>query len=183
MDVIDPDRIRELEAKTGHDVIAINQALEEILSDEAKPFVNMGRTSADTTQTAKALQLKSALKVIATSIENLRDILLDKSIERKDIVAMDTTHLYDALPTTAGRPFAHYAEMLQSGLNYLKYAYENSLIGKWGDATGNHHAATVLGLDGMQLQETYCQMLGLKHMTASAQTSGLEYEADVMYAL
>lgn len=119
-------------------------ALEEVISDEAKSFVNMARTSADTTQTAKALQLKAALEVIATSVENLRDILLDKSMEWKDIPAMDTTHLYDALPTTAGRPFAHYAEMLQSGLDRLKYIYENSLVGKRGDATGNHHAAEVL---------------------------------------
>lgn len=183
LDTINPDHIRELEEKTGHDVIAINKALEEVISDEAKPFVNMTRTSADTTQTAKSLQLKAALEVIATSIENLRDILLDKSMEWKDIPAMDTTHLYDALPTTAGRPLAHYVEMLQSGLDRLKYVYENSLIGKRWDATGNHHAATVLWLDGMQLQETYCQMLGLKHMTASAQTSGLEYEADVMFVL
>lgn len=183
LEAIDPNRIRELEDKTGHDIIAVNMALEEVISNEAKSFVNMARTSADTTQTAKALQLKAALEVIATSVENLRDILLDKSMEWKDIPAMDTTHLYDALPTTAGRPLAHYAEMLQSGLDRLKYIYENSLIGKWGDATGNHHAAEVLWLDGMKLQEAYCQMLGLKHMTASAQTSWLEYEADVMFVL
>lgn len=52
---IDPDRIRELEAKTWHDVIAINKALEEKVSSESATHINKAKTSADTTQNAKAL--------------------------------------------------------------------------------------------------------------------------------
>ena len=74
---------------------------------------------------------------------------------------MDTTHLYDALPTVAGRPFAHYAEMLQSGLQVLGFFHQNSIKGKWGDATGNHHQATDYGVDGMNLQEEFCRELGI----------------------
>ena len=180
---IDPNRIRELEEQTGHDVIAINTSLEEMVDLDARPHINKAKTSADTTQPARALQLKASLEIIADSAENLRDILLEKSRAWIDIPHMDTTHLYDALPTLAGRPFAHYAEMLQSGLKFLKFVYENSILGKWADATGNHHSATALGIDGIKLQAEYCKDLGIGFMDAPAQVPGLEFEADVFYVM
>lgn len=181
--VIDPNRIRELEEQTGHDVIAINSALEEKLSSNARPHVNKARTSADTTETARALQLRDSLGIIAGSVENLRDILLEKSLDWATVPHMDCTHQYDALPSVAGRPFSHYAEMLQSGLDFLAYVHEKSMVGKWGDATGNHHSANALCMNGIRIQEDYCRGLGLRWMDAAAQTPGLEFQADVVYLL
>jgi adenylosuccinate lyase len=180
---IDPDKIRELEERKGHDVIAINESLEGVLSEASRADVNKLKTSADTTVPAKALQTKRAIEIIIDSTENLRDIVLEKSMAWIDIPHMDCTHQYDALPTVLGRPFSYYAELLQSDLNFLKFVYENSLIGKWGDATGNHHSATALGVDGIRLQEEYCKALGLKWTIASAQLPGLEFEADVFFAM
>jgi len=180
---INADRIRELEDEIGHDVIAINNAIEEKVSPEIAADVNKARTSADTTQTARALQIKASFEVMADSIENLRDIVIEKSLDWIDVPYMDTTHLIDALPTVAGRPFAHYAEMLQSNLKFLRFAYDNSLVGKWGDATGNHHSANDFGIDGMRLQKEYCGDLGIDYMIAPAQVPGLEFEADVFYVL
>ncbi|MBS3081371.1 hypothetical protein J4416_00350 [Candidatus Pacearchaeota archaeon] len=181
---ISADHIRELEEQTGHDVIAVNTGLEEVLSSDGVRFhVNKIRTSADTTQSARAIQFKQSLEVVAGSIENLRDILIEKGESWQDFPHMDTTHLYDAMPTVAGRPFVHYAEMLQSGLDFLKFVYDNSLKGKWGDATGNHHSAKTLGIDGLVLEAEYCKTLGIGKMIAPAQVPGLEFEADVQYVL
>jgi adenylosuccinate lyase len=183
LDYIDPNRIRELEEKTGHDVIAVNTSLEEVLKPKARPHVNRLKTSADSTQPAKALQFKAALEEIADSTENLRDISAEKSIEWIDIPFMDQSHLYDALPTVAGRPLAHYVEMLQSGLDFLKFIYNFSIMGKWADATGNHHQATASGVDGMKLQEEFCKKLGVGWMDAPAQLPGLEFESDIVYSV
>jgi len=180
---IDPNRIRAIEDETRHDVVAINKALEEVLSQEAKPYVNKAKTSADTTQPARALQIKESLEVIANSTENLRDITLEKAVEWNNVPYMVSTHLLDALPSVAGRPFAHYAEMLQSDLKVLKFVYENSLMGKWADATGDHHSARTLGINGIKLQKEYCKDLGIGFMDAPAQIPGLEFEADVCFVL
>lgn len=180
---IDPNRIREIEDKTGHDVIAINTALEEVLSPEAKPYVNKAKTSADATQPATALQLKEALEVTADSIENLRDITLEKSSEWIKVPYMVLTHGLDSLPSVAGRPFSHYAETLQSDLNFIKFVHDNSIMGKWADVTGDHHSAKVLGIDGIKLQEEYCKDLGVGHMIAPAQIPALEFEADVTFSM
>lgn len=180
---VSPERIRALEADTGHDIIAITRALEEQVSEAAKPHVGDLRTSADTTQTARALQFKESLEVIADSVENLRDITIEKACLWKDVLWVDTTHLLDALPGVAGRAFAHYAEMLQSGLEFLWFVYQNSIKGKWADATGNHHSAKLRGIDGVAFEDAYCKELGIGHMVAPAQIPGLEFEADVMYVL
>ncbi len=180
---INPSRIRELEEITGHDVIAINTALEEVLSESARVHVNKLKTSADTTQPARVLQLKQSLEVITDSTENLRDIVLEKALEWANILHIDSTHGYHALPTVAGRPLVHYAEMLQSGLDLLQYIYHHSLKGKWGDATGNHHQATDYGVDGLALQEEFCRDLEIGWSEAPAQIPGLEFESDIVYSL
>ncbi len=180
---VKPDKIREIEARTGHDIIGVNTALEEVLSEAARVHVNKAKTSADTTQPARALQLKKSLEVVADTIENLRDITLERAVGWINIPYMDGTHGFDALPTVAGRPFTHYAEMLQSGLDLLKFVYIHSIMGKWADATGNHHSATVLGISGMNLEGDYCNRLGVGHMIAPAQLPGLEFEADVFFVL
>lgn len=127
---VKPERIAELEEQTGHDVIAVNSALGELVSGKAKSHINKTRTSADTTETAKGIQLKGAIEIIADSAENLRDIVLERALEWIDEPHMDVTHLYDALPTVAGRPFAFYAEMLQSDLDLMKFIHGFSLLGK-----------------------------------------------------
>jgi len=180
---IDAQRIRELEEKTGHDVIAINTAWGEVVSPEAGTHINKARTSADTTDTAKGKQLKESVEVAIDSLENLRDITLEKAMDWIDVVNMDTSHLYDALPSVAGRPFAFYGEMLHEGIKFLAHLYENSIFGKWGDATGNHHSATVLDVDGMKLQEEYCKRLGLRHMKAPAQVPGREFLSNIVYGM
>ena len=183
---INPARIREIEAKGGHDVIAINTAWEEVVAERrplATAHINKIRTSADSTEAAKALQIKRGLEVIADSTENLRDIVLERALEWDSVSHMDQTHLYDAIPTVAGRPFAHYAEMLQSGLDVLKFFHDYSTVGKWSDVTGNFHSAVDMEMDGRKIENEFCNRLGIRHMKASAQVPGREYVMDIFYSL
>lgn len=177
------ERIRELEAKTWHDVIAINTALEEQLSDIAKTHVNKWKTSADTTQPVRALQLKYAMQIIILVTENFRDIMCEKAMEWRNVPFMDTTHWYDALPTTAWRPIVHYIEMIQSNLDKLKEVYLHSIIWKWWDATWNHHSATALWINWIELQQKLCERLWIWYMDASAQIPWLEFEFDVAFVM
>lgn len=186
LDSVDPAYVRELEAKGQHDVVAINTAWGEAadkIAPGASSVTNFLRTSADSTETSKAMRCKRSFEVLAGSVENMRDIALEKSVEWLDDPYMDQTHFYDALPTVAGRPFSFYAEMLQSDLGFIAFVYANSLFAKWADATGNHHSATTVGIDGMRLQQAYADRLDLRCMTAPAQIPGREFNADIMYAL
>jgi adenylosuccinate lyase len=186
LEAVNPGRVRELEDITGHDVVAVNTAWGEAadrIVPGASSIINFIRTSADSTETAKAIRCMRSFEVYARSLENFRDILLERSIEWLDKPFMDQTHLYDALPTVAGRPLSYFAEMLQSDLDFIAFVYGVSLLAKWADATGNHHSATTAGINGIELQEKYAGRLGLRCMTAPAQIPGREFNADVMYAL
>ncbi len=180
---VDLERVREIEEQTWHDVIAINRALAEKVSEDAQTHINKAKTSADTTQPVRALQFKSSLEIIARVTENVRDILCEKAVLWRDIAFMDTSHLYDALPTTAGRPLVHYVEMLQSNLDIIHFVYQNSLKAKWGDATGNHHSATALWIDWQELQKNLASKLQVWYMDAAGQIPGLEFEADIFFAM
>jgi len=184
---VNPDKVRALEAKKGHDQIAINMALEEeVIKVEpaAAPFVGGLKTTADTSEATTAVQLKDGLKIMAGSIENLRDITLERAaFDWFNIPHMDGTHLYDAVPTVVGRPFVHYAEMLHDDLTVMKIFFRHSLIGKWADITGNHHSTTDAEIDGIELEEEFCKELKIKHMMAPAQVPGREFLTDVMYSL
>ncbi|MFH0830135.1 MAG: lyase family protein [Candidatus Aenigmatarchaeota archaeon] len=184
---VNPDRVRAIEAAKGHDQIAINTVWEEE-AEKACPgagaHTNALKTTADTSEPTNALQFSKGLKIIAGSVENLRDITLERAaLDWINISHMDGTHLYDAVPTVVGRPFVHYAEMLHDDLDVIRFVYNHSLVGKWSDITGNHHSATDADIDGMELEEALCRELEIGHMTASAQVPGREFSADVMYSL
>jgi adenylosuccinate lyase len=100
-----------------------------------------------------------------------------------DAINMDTTHLLDALPGMAGRPFSFYAEALQKGIEQMIFYYNNAIYGKWGDATGSHHSATSFDVDGMKLQEKYCKKLGLNHMIASSQVPARELLSQIVFGV
>ena len=183
---VSPARIREFEAKKNHDIDAVNRAWEEQavnINPNAGAHVNKLRASADSSVSANALQMKKGLEVVADSVENLRDIVLEKSLEWINTSHIDTSHLLDALPTVAGRPFSHYAEMLQSDIFWIKTAHDNSIIGKWSDATGNCHSAVDAKVDGRKLEREYCKRLGVGYTLAPAQTPGREFIADVLFVL
>lgn len=183
IEYVKPERIRQIEADGEHDIDAINTAWGEQVSDEAAAHINKTRTSADSTETAKGLQIKKSVEVIVDSLENLRDIIIERAVSWIDDIHMDVTHLYDALPSVAGRPFAFYVEALQAGIDQLAHYYVNSIYGKSADATGNHHSATALGIDGIKFQEEYCKRLGLKHMIAPAQIPAREFLSQIIFGI
>ena len=55
-----PERVRELEEKTGHDLAAFVDAVGEGLDDEGRRWLHYGLTSSDVLDTALALQVREA---------------------------------------------------------------------------------------------------------------------------
>lgn len=177
---VDPAAVKAEEERTGHDVLGVTNTLSKVLSTEAKPHTGKYMTSADSTETGKALRLKKSLEILIESGENLRDIVLEQALAWKDMPHMQVTHLFDAVPETFGRAFAHYAERLSIRIERLKYVYDNSVYGKYSDATGNYHAANAVGVNGIKLEDELCRKLGIKHMIASSQVPAREFITDIV---
>src|SRR5258708_15248246 len=70
----DLKRIHEIEAEVRHDVIAFTTAVAEKVGPEAR-WLHYGLTSNDVVDTAQALQIKEASRIIADDLEQLKTVL------------------------------------------------------------------------------------------------------------
>jgi|GEM_PF-701567 len=188
LNYVKPDRVRQIEEQTDHDIIAVNTAWEEQvrkLNEKAASHIHKFRASADATESQWALQAKDFLENYSFSLENLRDIIIEKAVSEEwfNTPHVIKTHGFDAAPSVAGRPLIFYAESIQQGIDLLEYFYKNSTVGKWGDAIGCHHSAKSGGLDGIETQEEYCRRLGIGHMIAPAQIVSREFHTDIVYGI
>lgn len=88
---------------------------------KANDDVNKSQSSNDTFPTAMHIACyKTIVEVTIPNIENLRDTLLAKSDEFKNIVKIGRTHLMDATPLTLGQEISGYAAQLTFGIKALK---------------------------------------------------------------
>ena len=104
------DRILEIEAKVKHDVIAFTMNVAESVGAEAR-YLHYGLTSNDVVDTAQALQVRDASKILIDGLEKLSEILKKRAHEFKNTPMMGRTHGIHAEPVTFGCKIAiWYAE-------------------------------------------------------------------------
>jgi fumarate hydratase class II len=98
------------------------------LSDEKKILhpnddVNKSQSSNDTFPTAMHIAAyKQVADITIPGMEKLRDTLLKKSSEYKNIVKTGRTHFMDATPLTLGQEFSGYAQQITNSLRALHNA-------------------------------------------------------------
>src|ERR1700742_684873 len=98
----DVERIDEIEKVTRHDVIAFTTAVAESMAaaghSEASRWFHYGLTSTDVVDTAQALQLRQAAKILHADLVRLREILKRRALEFKHTVQIGRTHGVHAEP-------------------------------------------------------------------------------------
>lgn len=96
--------------------------------------VNKAQSSNDTFPTAMHIAAVEEIhRKLIPMVTKLRDALLIKQNEFKDIIKIGRTHLMDAVPLTLGQEFSGYVQMLNNGLDRINSAlprlYELALGG------------------------------------------------------
>jgi adenylosuccinate lyase len=153
---IDVARILEIEAKVRHDVIAFTIAVQETVGDpEAARWLHYGLTSNDVVDTAQALLVRDASKLIEKGIARFGEILEKRAWEFKDTPEIGRTHGIHAEPITFGLKIANwYAENRRDAERFAAAA-EQMAVGKISGAVGT---CTHLG---PEIEQKICQRLGL----------------------
>src|SRR5277367_6584258 len=106
---IDVARINEIEAKVRHDVIAFTVAVQETVGDaESARWLHYGLTSNDVVDTAQALLIREASRLIENKIEALGEVLEHRAWEFKDTPEIGRTHGVHAEPITFGLKIANW---------------------------------------------------------------------------
>ena len=158
----DLKRIHEVEAEVKHDVIAFTTAVAEKVGSEAR-WLHYGLTSNDVVDTAQALQVKEASKIILHDLQRLKDVLHRRSHEFKHTPMIGRTHGIHAEPTTFGLKLATwYAEVVRDIARFER-ASEEMRVGKLSGAVG-----TFAHLEP-EMEEKICRRLGLEPAPISSQ--------------
>jgi len=100
--------------------------------------VNKSQSSNDTFPTGMHIACyKMIIETTIPGVEQLRDVLLQKSTDFKDVVKIGRTHLMDATPLTLGQEFSGYVSQLNHGLKALRNTLEHlSELALGGTAVG-----------------------------------------------
>ena len=163
----DVARIDAIERETRHDVIAFTTAVAETMAAagqaDASRWLHYGLTSNDVVDTAQALILKQASKLLLDGARALSEILKRRAFEFKHTVQMGRTHGIHAEPITLGLKLALWYDEVVRGTARLEAAAEDLRVGKISGAVGT------FGHIGPQAEERICTRLDLKPAAIASQ--------------
>lgn len=172
----DPERIKELEKRTKHDVVAFIECVSESLGPLSRYF-HMGLTSSDLLDTTFSLLLKEAAEIIISDIEDLLQVLKEKAEKYKYTPIMGRTHGMHAEPITFGLKLANFYDEMKRNLYRMQAAKEMVSYGKISGACGNYAHVPPF------VEEYVLKKLGLKVAPISSQIVSRDYYAQFFTTL
>ncbi len=158
----DLKRINQIEAEVKHDVIAFTTAVAEKVGPQAR-WLHYGLTSNDVVDTAQALQLKAASRIILEDLKKLEAVLARRAHEFKHTPMIGRTHGIHAEPITFGLKLANWCAETARNIVRFERTAEEMRVGKLSGAVG-----TFAHLEP-ELEEKICDRLGLEPAPISSQ--------------
>lgn len=131
----DIERIKEIEEEVKHDVIAFLTNVNENVGEFSR-YIHMGLTSSDVIDTALALQMRRAAKLIKKELDNLHDAILLQVKKHKHTVTIGRSHGIHAEPTTFGFKLAVWLEEVRRHKIRLDQAIEMISVGQMSGPVG-----------------------------------------------
>jgi adenylosuccinate lyase len=165
--VTDAQAIKDIEARTNHDVKAMEYWLKQRLAANAEvmrvsEFIHFGCTSEDINNVSHALMLKDAvgncyLPALDQMIARLREL----AHQLAGLPMLARTHGQPATPTTLGKEMANIAARLMRARAQVTAV---SLTAKFNGAVGNYnaHLAAYPALDWEEFNRRFIESLGLE---------------------
>ena len=133
----DVARINEIEAEVNHDVIAFLTSVSEHVGEESK-YLHFGMTSSDMLDTAQALRIRQAARIIDKKIQTTLKLVRSLAHKHKTTPCLGRTHGMAAEPTTVGLKLSvWYAELIRRRETFLKAARQLE-VGAISGAVGNY---------------------------------------------
>jgi adenylosuccinate lyase len=172
----DVKRIHEIEAEVKHDVIAFTTAVAEIVGTHSRWF-HYGLTSNDVVDTAQALLVAQASKLIAADLVRLAEVLKRRAWEFKNTPMVGRTHGIHAEPITFGFKLANWYSEVRRDIVRFEAATEDMRVGKFSGAVGTFAHLSP------ELEEKICARLNLKPAAVSSQVIQRDRHAHYMATL
>jgi len=168
-------RVEELERETRHDLMAVVLALTEACAGDAGKYVHLGATSNDIQDSATALQLRDAIRVIEEGLDGLVDAFSDLATKHKKTIMLGRTHGQAAVPITFGLKVAVFASEVARQRERMRQATPRIVVGKMSGAVGTGAA---FGPQALDIQTSVMTELGIGFEEAATQVVGRDRHAE-----
>ena len=172
----DIDRIAEIEAKVGHDVIAFCTSVAEKVGPPAR-HIHYGLTSSDVVDTAMALRMVRATDRLLEGVKGLLEVLERQARAHRKTVMVGRTHGIHAEPYTLGLKFAAWFAEAQRNHQRLQAVREEIAVGKISGSVGTYAHL------GPNIEAAVLERLGLKPETVSTQVVARDRHANYLGVL
>jgi adenylosuccinate lyase len=170
------ERIEAIEAETKHDVIAFLTNVAETVGPDAR-YIHLGMTSSDILDTAMAVRLRQASKIILRGCDRLLAALKKKALRHKLTVMVGRSHGIHAEPMTFGLKLALWFDEMRRNRIRMEHAVETISVGKLSGAVGTYANISP------QVEAYVCRKLGLKVAPVSNQIIQRDRYAEYFAAL
>jgi adenylosuccinate lyase len=171
-----PERVADLERTTNHDVAAFVDAVTAELGAEGRWF-HYGLTSSDVLDTALALVVQDAGRLVLEGIGRAFRAVAERADEHRDTLTAGRTHGVHAEPTTFGLKLVGWAFQLDRDRRRMENALDGMRFGKLSGAVGTYSATTP------EVERIACEKLGLEPAPSSTQILQRDRHAELLSAL
>jgi adenylosuccinate lyase len=158
-------RVKEIEAEIGHDMMAIVKAIADVCGDAGR-WVHFGATSNDILDTATGLQIQRSLILLEEKLTRLLEVLLQQSGATRTLVCAGRTHGQIGVPTTYGLRFAIWASETARHIDRLREMRPRVVVGQMTGAVGTQAS---LKEKGRMVMERMMAILDLNAVDVSNQ--------------
>jgi adenylosuccinate lyase len=180
----DAAQVKAIEARTNHDVKALEYWLKEKFDinpeiKKASEFIHFACTSEDINNLSHGLMLKNARDaVMLPFLTDLIARLSELSHQLADQPMLSRTHGQTASPTTMGKELANVVYRLQ---RQQKQLVNNDILGKINGAVGNFnaHLSAYPAFDWENFAQKFVESLGLAYNPMTIQIEPHDYMAEL----
>ncbi len=169
-------RIDEIELEVRHDMIAFLTCVGEHVG-EASRFIHLGLTSSDVIDTALALQLVRAGKMLEADLVALHDAVRSQARKHKYTLTIGRSHGMHAEPLTFGYKLAVWLAEIRRHQERLTQALEMISVGKISGAVGTYANTSP------QVEQIACERLGLAPAPIATQIIQRDRHAQFVWTL
>ncbi|MGA7860913.1 MAG: adenylosuccinate lyase [Thermoplasmata archaeon] len=166
--------VDRLESEVKHDVMAIVRAL-AAQSGIGGPWVHYGATSADITDTALALELQDAVRIVRGDLTELGQVLTDLAHTYRATPEVGRTHGQHAVPTSFGYKMAVSAAEVLRHRKRLDELSGRLCVGKMAGAVGT---GAGFGPKSAEIESAVMRRLGIRADEAPTQIVGRDRIAE-----
>lgn len=169
-------RIEEIEAEVRHDVIAFLTCVNENIG-EASRYVHMGLTSSDVIDTALALQIKEANKILEKDLEMVIFAIKKLAKTHKNTICIGRSHGVHAEPMTFGLKMLSWLDIFERSQKRFRAISKEIAVGQISGPVGTYSNISP------EIEKLVCEELGLTPAKISTQVIARDYHANYLQNL